>query len=138
MSNGTDDTEESTRRDFVAYGGAVVGGGLLAGCTGSSDPDGGDSGDAEGTETETPADEETTTDEVTETEETAAGERTETGEPTAYEACIEPVGCLTFEEAPETYAVYNGAWADEAFALGQQGPRGTAHTARTRRRRRYP
>ncbi|ELY98731.1 ABC transporter substrate-binding protein [Natrialba aegyptia] len=38
----------------------------------------------------------------------------------AYEACLEPVGCLTFEEIPETYIVNNGEWADMAFALGQR------------------
>ncbi|WP_424018237.1 ABC transporter substrate-binding protein [Halorientalis pallida] len=37
-----------------------------------------------------------------------------------YEACIEPVGCQTFEEVPETYIVNNGEWADMAFALGQR------------------
>jgi len=37
----TNDTtvKASTRRDIVKYGGAVVGGGLLAGCTGNGDPD---------------------------------------------------------------------------------------------------
>lgn len=38
----------------------------------------------------------------------------------SYEACIEPVGCLSLEDVPETYAVYNGGWADMAFALGQR------------------
>lgn len=38
----------------------------------------------------------------------------------SYEACIEPVGCRTFESVPETYLVYNGGWADMAFALGQR------------------
>jgi iron complex transport system substrate-binding protein len=39
---------------------------------------------------------------------------------TTYEACIEPAGCVAFDEVPETYLVYNGAWADMAFALGQR------------------
>ncbi|MFC6837980.1 ABC transporter substrate-binding protein [Halomarina ordinaria] len=87
-----------TRREYVKYGGAVVGGGLLAGCVGQSD--GGDTPEATSNETE--AETETTT------------------EDTSYEACIEPVGCQTFEEVPETYLVYNGGWADMAFALGQR------------------
>ena len=33
--------EEPTRREYVKYGGAVIGGGLLAGCTGSSSSGGG-------------------------------------------------------------------------------------------------
>ena len=74
-----------TRRDTLKYTGAVVGGGLLAGCSGSS---------AETTPTGT-----------------SSG---------SYEACIEPVGCQTFDAVPETYACYNGAWADMAFALGQR------------------
>jgi iron complex transport system substrate-binding protein len=56
------------------------------------------------------------------------GDETATGDPgestpnsdSSYEACIEPAGCQTFEEVPETYAVYNGGWADMAFALGQR------------------
>ena len=37
-----------------------------------------------------------------------------------YEACIEPTGCVTFDSVPESYLVYNGGWADMAFALGQR------------------
>jgi len=80
-------TAAPTRRDTLKYGGAIVGGGMLAGCLSRSE-----SGAADG---ETPSD-------------------------STYEACIEPAGCLTFETVPETYAVYNGGWADMAMALGQQ------------------
>jgi iron complex transport system substrate-binding protein len=38
----------------------------------------------------------------------------------AYEACIEPAGCVTFQSVPESWLVYNGGWADMAFALGQR------------------
>lgn len=60
------------------------------------------------------------------TEAESTDESTETATETAsttvsnYEACIEPVGCTTFEEVPETYIVNNGEWADMAFALGQR------------------
>ncbi|MDS0260981.1 ABC transporter substrate-binding protein [Haloarcula sp. S1CR25-12] len=51
-----------------------------------------------------------------------AGQGRTSGTPTArsYEACIEPVGCQTFQTVPETYMVNNGEWADMAFALGQR------------------
>jgi len=95
--------ETPTRREYVKYGGAVIGGGLLAGCAGQSGS--GTSPESTNTDAET----ETTTGEA----ETQAGSN-------SYEACIEPAGCLTFEEVPETYVVYNGGWADMAFALGQR------------------
>lgn len=98
MSDDTiDTTEASTRRDTIKYGGAVVGGGLLAGCAGQSDT--GSTPESTGTATGTA--------ESTQTE-------------GSYEACIEPVGCQTFQKAPETYIVNNGEWADMAFALGQR------------------
>ena len=59
--------EAPTRRDTIKYGGAVVGGGLLAGCTGDLDS------------SSTPIDTATKT-----AEDTA----TPTEEDTSYEACI--------------------------------------------------
>ncbi|ELY98968.1 ABC transporter substrate-binding protein [Natrialba aegyptia] len=38
----------------------------------------------------------------------------------SYEACIEPVGCLSLEEVPETWMAITGPWADMAIALGQR------------------
>jgi len=87
-----------SRRETIKYGGAVIGGGLLAGCSGGS----GDAGTATPTATESGTD------------------GTEAATSTSYEACIEPVGCQTFESVPETYIVNNGEWADMAFALGQR------------------
>jgi iron complex transport system substrate-binding protein len=85
--------EPSTRRDVITYGGTLAVGGGLAGCL-----DGGSGADAEN---------------AGDSDETATAD-------TAYEACIEPVGCRTFEAVPETWLVYNGGWADMAFALGQR------------------
>ncbi|MFD1643788.1 ABC transporter substrate-binding protein [Halohasta litorea] len=82
--------EKPTRRDYVKYGGAVVGGSLLVGCTG-----------------------ETSQESTTEAD-------TSTGGDTSYEACIEPVGCQTFETVPETWMAITGPWADMAIALGQR------------------
>lgn len=96
----SDDTkhETPTRRDYVKYSGAIVGGGLLAGCTGNSESNPAESGDS-ASDTTTKSD-------------------NETGP--SYKACIEPTGCLTFEAVPETWLAYNGGWADMAFALGQR------------------
>src|SRR5699024_1300680 len=41
MSNDRNTSEISTRREYMKYGGAVIGGGLLAGCTGSNNSGGG-------------------------------------------------------------------------------------------------
>jgi ABC-type Fe3+-hydroxamate transport system substrate-binding protein len=51
MSDDTNTATAPTRRNYVKYGGAVVGGGLLAGCAGQSDP----SSTPEATNTETDA-----------------------------------------------------------------------------------
>jgi iron complex transport system substrate-binding protein len=95
MQDDTNDTTEAgaqTRRRTITTGGAMLAGGLLAGCAGSSDPD---------SQAGTPTD------------------GTPTGAGT-YEACIEPAGCLSLKEPPQTYLTYNGGWADMAFALGQR------------------
>ncbi|MEY7849966.1 ABC transporter substrate-binding protein [Natrarchaeobius sp. A-rgal3] len=77
-------TKGVTRRKCVRYGGTVLGGGLLAGCT-----DG---------------------------ESRSVDEQTDRSD----EACIEPVGCRTFEEVPKTWMAPVGTWADMAIALGQR------------------
>ncbi|MFB6227452.1 MAG: ABC transporter substrate-binding protein [Halobacteriales archaeon] len=136
---GDDATEHgtSTRRDAIRYTGALLGGGLLAGCTGDGNtgsPTGTADPNAESTDAGSPTG---TADPNAES--TDAGSPTGTADPNAestdapdpastdateipgsYEACIEPAGCLTFESVPETYVVYNGGWADMAFALGQR------------------
>jgi len=86
-----------TRRDYVKYGGAVVGGGLLAGCAGQSD--------SESTQTST----DSTT--VTETEPS-----TDDGD---YAVEMFPVGETEFESVPESVTTYNMGWADMVVSLGQ-------------------
>ena len=90
--------EVPTRRDTIKYGGAVVGGGLLAGCTENS----GSGTTPEDTQTET---------------NTSAGE-VKTAD-TGYSVTMEPVGTLEFEEPPETWFPFTGDYADMGVALGQ-------------------
>jgi iron complex transport system substrate-binding protein len=86
-----------TRREYVKYGGAVVGGSLLAGCAGDSDPA------TSSTETDTP----TATDEPT------------TTESSSYTVQIAPVGEVTFDGTPEEWIAYQYAYGDMGVALGR-------------------
>jgi len=92
-----DDTahEAPTRRDTIKYGGAVVGGGLLAGCTSKAD-----SGD-----------------EPTATEETS--EETDTPEDTSYSVTMAPMGKVIFEQVPETWSAFLSTYGDMGIALGK-------------------
>ncbi|MFC7057903.1 ABC transporter substrate-binding protein [Halovenus salina] len=87
--------EVPTRRDFVKGGGALVAGGLLAGC---SD----DSGESTPTDTATEAE---TEEDVTTTDQ-------------SHTVTMEPVGELTFESVPESATVYNPDYIDMMVALG--------------------
>ena len=99
-----------TRRDYVKYGGAVVSGGLLAGCTGST-TDGSVSA-PEGNET---------TGAASESEpETNAEEGEETSEESGYTVEMAPMGEVAFDDVPETAAIYDAVWADHLVAIGQQ------------------
>ena len=91
--------EAPTRREYVKYGGAFIGGGLLAGCTGQSDTGG------------TPTATSTDTAAVTET-----GTQTEQG---SYTVEMFPVGEVEFESVPESVTTYSMAWADMVVSLGQ-------------------
>ncbi|MFC6837973.1 ABC transporter substrate-binding protein [Halomarina ordinaria] len=104
----TTGTAAPTRREYVKYGGAVVGGGLFTGCTG----DGGSEPNSTANDTE--PDSETTT----ETD-------------SSYSVTMEPVGTVAFEEVPETWFPYTADYADMGVALGQaDGLQATGVTAR--------
>ena len=108
MSGESNTNEAPTRRECVKYGGAVIGGGLLAGCASRS---GSDSGSTP-TETSTGDDSiKTATDAETESETT-----TENG---SYSATMPPMGELTLEEPPSTWIGGLGFTADVLTALGQ-------------------
>jgi iron complex transport system substrate-binding protein len=111
MAGDSSDHEAPTRRDYLKYGGAVVGGGLLAGCTGSSDG----SSTPEGTPTGTGAANETKT-------ETATGD-------TSYSVTMAPMGEVEFESVPEEWMAYFSTYGDMGVALGQlDGLRGLIFT----------
>ncbi|MDS0222769.1 ABC transporter substrate-binding protein [Haloarcula sp. S1AR25-5A] len=95
----TDETESetSTRREYMKYGGAVLSAGLLAGC--ASDAERGDGA--------------TPTESATETD---------TNTPTAdesYSVSMSPMGEVTFDSPPETVFTRLTHHADMAFALGR-------------------
>ncbi|WP_254547156.1 ABC transporter substrate-binding protein [Halomarina pelagica] len=87
-----------TRREFAKYGGAVIGGGLLAGCTGQDE-----SGSTGGPD---PAD----------TKTGAASQDTATEN--SYSVTMSPVGTLEFERPPKDLFVVFQHFADMATALG--------------------
>ncbi|WP_276270865.1 ABC transporter substrate-binding protein [Haloarcula litorea] len=103
MANGTRDGDAPTHRDYLKYGGALLGTGFAAGCSG------GDAASEGGA---------TSTDAPATADGGGDGSTTETG--SSYTASIVPAGEVTFEAVPESWLVYNGAWADMAFALGQR------------------
>jgi iron complex transport system substrate-binding protein len=76
----------------MKYGGAVVAGSVLAGCT-----------DAAG---------------VGATTEAGTASETATDDPSVT-VSMEPMGEVTFESSPETWVAYDGGYADMAVALGQ-------------------
>ncbi|WP_435066552.1 hypothetical protein [Haloplanus sp. C73] len=89
--------ETPTRRDYVKYGGAVVGGGLIAGCARQSG--------AGSTPVESNAESE-----ATESDTAAADD--------GYSVTMSPVGAVEFEEPPETATVHDATWADTLVGLG--------------------
>jgi ABC-type Fe3+-hydroxamate transport system substrate-binding protein len=101
MSGGDTGHEAPTRREYVKYGGTVVGGGLLAGCAGQSDS--GSTQESTPTETDTPTEGDT---------------ETRTPEDTSYSVTMSPVGTVEFEAVPESLFDSEGFVADIATALG--------------------
>jgi ABC-type Fe3+-hydroxamate transport system substrate-binding protein len=96
--NDTTTTDAPTRREYVKFGGAVVGGTLLAGCAGQSD--------SGSTPTETEANESSATD-------------TSTPEGESYSVTMSPMGTVEFNSVPETAVSFDDQWADMLVALGQ-------------------
>jgi ABC-type Fe3+-hydroxamate transport system substrate-binding protein len=101
-SNSEITTGAPTRREYVKYGGAVIGAGLLAGCTGS----GSSRGDA-GTETANSANE------------TGTGSENTTGSGGSYSVRMAPMGNVTFDSVPKSVFTRLTHLAGMAFALGR-------------------
>jgi iron complex transport system substrate-binding protein len=104
--NDTNTSEGPTRRNTIKYGGSVIIGGALAGCSSQSD-----SGSTP-TETATPT-------ETNGKGDSTAMENT-TSTPSSFEVTVEPYGKTTFETPPETYATSGGVWTDIGFAFGSE------------------
>ncbi|WP_135828087.1 ABC transporter substrate-binding protein [Halorussus halobius] len=94
--------ETPTRRDLVKAGGTLVGGGLLAGCTG---------GDSESTATESAA----STDATTGTPATTTTTTTDS----SYTVTMSPMGDVEFDDVPESIFTRLTHLAGMAFALGR-------------------
>ncbi|WP_254543070.1 ABC transporter substrate-binding protein [Halomarina pelagica] len=99
----TDDARRDapTRRDAIKYGGALVSGGLLAGCTGDGGSDSRSSGAGSNAATDTPSE---------------GGSATRDS---SYSVTMEPVGTVEFDRVPETWFPYTGDYADMGVALGR-------------------
>ncbi|QLH81680.1 ABC transporter substrate-binding protein [Halosimplex pelagicum] len=114
MAKDVDEPAEPTRRDYLTYGGTIVGGGLIAGCSGDSGSDGGDgSTDAGATDagTPTPTPEPNTP--------TATPTETATPESESYSVTMAPAGAVEFDSVPETWMAYYSTYGDMGLALGQ-------------------
>ncbi|SFG78936.1 ferrichrome-binding protein [Halopelagius inordinatus] len=99
MARERDARRAPTRRDYVKCGGALVAGGLLAGCTGDG---------AEPNATQT--DETTESEAATRTDEPADG---------SYSVTMAPMGTVEFETVPESIFTRLTHLAGMAFALGR-------------------
>ncbi|WP_049971716.1 ABC transporter substrate-binding protein [Haladaptatus cibarius] len=97
MVRDTINHEAPTRREYVKYGGAVLGGSFLAGCTSDS-----------GTEATSAT-----------TDTAASNDQSETGRDASHAVSMEPVGRVTFDSVPKQWVAYGGGYADMGVALGK-------------------
>ena len=101
------------RRRVLVSGAGIVAA-TVAGCLGSGSSGGsGDGG-------ESTANENRTTTNGSNGTESAANESSGGSASRSYEVCIQPAGCHTFEQVPETFVVIPGSQEDMAMALGLQ------------------
>ncbi|MFH5799316.1 ABC transporter substrate-binding protein [Haladaptatus sp. CMAA 1911] len=108
--------EGRTRRTIIKSTGAVLGGGLLAGCTSG--------GDSESSPSETTG----TSEGTTSSESATTEESTTTDGP--YSVSMAPVGEVEFESVPKKWVANNGSWADMGIALGLEPPKAVWLTGR--------
>jgi iron complex transport system substrate-binding protein len=117
MTGDSDDTTRDgapTRREYLWYGGTVVGGGLLAGCAGESDSGSGSTttrtGTPDATESGTSADP---------TEETGEADAGAASVADSWTVAMAPRTEVTFGTVPESVVVHRADYADMAVALGR-------------------
>ncbi|ESP89576.1 ABC transporter substrate-binding protein [Candidatus Halobonum tyrrellensis] len=108
MPTDGEDDAGPTRREYVKYGGAVVGAGLFAGC--SSDA-GGSSTPTDAGATATPTETDTATG-------TTASTGTETADGGSYSVTMSPMGTVEFDGVPETVLAGGTNYMDAAAAVG--------------------
>lgn len=99
MADDATEHETSTRRDYMKYGGTIVGGGLLAGCLGGNT-------ESDNT-TSSDTDEATSTDGETESEDSSDS------------VTMEPMGTIAFDKQPETWLAFLSTYGDMGIALGK-------------------
>jgi len=99
MADESSGHEAPTRRDYMKYGGVVVGGGLLAGCAGQSE-----SG--------------STPESVGNDEDSSSDTESESGDG-SYTVELSPVGEVEFDGVPEAAVSDLGIWADTLASFGQ-------------------
>jgi iron complex transport system substrate-binding protein len=121
MSRETGGHGAPTRREYVKYSGAVIGGGLLAGCTGgggdeATDSDGDTTDSNAGSNGSATTQLDGTASDSGSTVNTSGGTESDGG---SYSVSMEPVGSLEFESVPERFVVYHQGWVDIALSLGQ-------------------
>ena len=95
--------EIPTRRDYIKASSALVGGTLIAGCSGNNPQP-------------------TSENSSTATSTTATNQ--------SYSVTMKPVGEVEFDEVPESWLAMTAGYADMGVALGQQPPEGITTTSR--------
>ena len=105
-------TVAPTRRDYVKYSGAVIGGGLLAGCSGGGTDSSTDTGPNDGTNSSSTPTEGVTGSTMSSGTETTADEE-------SYSVTMSPAGTVTFDAPPKSAFTVLVHHADMALALGR-------------------
>ncbi|GAB7010279.1 ABC transporter substrate-binding protein [Halorubrum trueperi] len=116
MSRDDSGSGRQTRRAYLSHGGAVIGGSILAGCTGSADDGSTDETGGTGGTDSTDGDGDPGNDSSASSQSDDGGSESEE---VPYAASMEPAGEVTFESVPERWVAYTGGFADMAVALGK-------------------
>jgi iron complex transport system substrate-binding protein len=119
MADEVNDEDGPTRREYVKFDGAVIGGGLLAGCVADESTPAAGASDSEPTATLTPTPP-TTPDEgpaAARTEESTESDASTATPDQSYSVTMEPVGTVELDAVPETVAPFTADYVDMLVAL---------------------